>query len=368
MESVYVQDRDGLHDLCQKLQGSSWVALDTEFVRTRTYYARLCLIQVATPDLVACVDPLALDVGALLDLIYAPNRLKVFHAARQDLEVFYDARGTAPQPLFDTQVAAALLGYDDQIGYGALVQEVADVKLEKQHTRTDWCVRPLTPEQLQYARDDVVYLCELYLTLHQRLSALGRSEWVTEECAALADPTNYRNDPDEAYRRMRQGHLLPPTSQSVLKELAAWRERTAQARDLPRNWIATDRLLFHIARTLPEDAKQLAATEGITPVVVRKWDRALLAVVQQAREAPRSALWEPPVRLGRQQQAVYDRVRQRIEEVAKDNGINPARIGGRKAIQALLLQDDGGPLLRGWRQLLLGEEMQRLRDQALCTA
>jgi len=247
MDSVFVQDQTALHDLCQRLQDSSWVAIDTEFMRERTYYARLCLIQIATPNVVACIDPLAVDIGSLLDLIYSPTRLKVFHAARQDLEVFHDVRGNPPQPVFDTQIAAALLGFEDQIGYGALVQAVTEVKLEKQHTRTDWCVRPLTSQQLRYAEDDVVYLCEVYLNLSRRLTALGRYAWLEEECAALADPARFHNEAEQAYKRIRQGYQLPVAAQSVLKALAAWRERTAQTRDLPRNWIAPDSILEHIA-------------------------------------------------------------------------------------------------------------------------
>lgn len=366
MDVVFVQDQTALRDLCQRLQDSSWVAIDTEFMRERTYYARLCLIQVATPDVVACIDPLALDVDPLLDLIYAPSRLKVFHAARQDLEVFHDVRKNPPQPIFDTQVAASLLGFDDQIGYGALVQAVTGVKLEKLHTRTDWCVRPLTSQQLRYAQDDVIYLCEVYLDLSRRLASLGRYAWLEEECAALTDPARYYNEADQAYKRIRQGYQLPVAAQAVLKALATWREHTAQTRDLPRNWIAPDSVLFNIAQALPKDVQQLATIEGVTPGLLRKWGVAMLAAVQTGREGPQSTIWKTPVRLDRKQQEVYERLRGRIEEVARDRKINPLRIANRQALQALILERDSCPLLYGWRQKLIGEELGRLRDQALC--
>ena len=199
-----IQDTTTLVSLCESLRDGPWMALDTEFMRTRTYYARLCLVQVATPETIACVDTLALrDIDPLLEVIYAPDLLKVVHAARQDLEVFADMRGTPPAPVFDTQIAASLCGYDDQIGYGTLVETITGHKLPKLHTRADWEVRPLPPDQLHYAADDVRYLRDVYQHLAQKLEDLGRTGWLQEECATLTQPALYRNDPRTACRRSK---------------------------------------------------------------------------------------------------------------------------------------------------------------------
>ena len=178
MTAPLIQDDAALRALCARLAGAEWIALDTEFMRVRTYSARLCLIQVATPEVIACIDPLAVNIDPLLDLLYEPRALKVLHAARQDLEVFFDIRQAVPAPVFDTQIAAALTGYDDQIGYSALVEKITGQLLPKVNQRADWAARPLTPELVAYAADDVRYLCKVYRHLEQKLAALGRREWL----------------------------------------------------------------------------------------------------------------------------------------------------------------------------------------------
>ncbi|GMR03932.1 MAG: ribonuclease D [Gammaproteobacteria bacterium] len=364
MNAEYIQDETALRRLCQQMRGAPWIALDTEFLRSRTYYAHLCLIQVATPDVVACVDPLVhdLDIDPLLNLIHSPKILKVFHSARQDLEVFHDLRQVAPQPLFDTQIAAALAGYDDQIGYAALVESITGVKLAKQHTRTDWKARPLTPEQIRYAEDDVRHLREVYVYLAERLSALGRKEWLEEECAALADPALYRNEPEQAYRRIRQGHLLPPEAQTVLSELAAWRENTAQKKNLPRSWVMADAALLEVARTAPGNLEQLAEMKGVSIGNASKWGPQILEAVRAGQNMPPRRLWNGSRPLDRHQQALYARMAARVRQVAQEQKIHPGMIARRKDIQELILDGDSGPLARGWRRRLVGEELRSMRN------
>jgi len=179
VQEIFVDTSQSLAQLCRRLRDSDWLALDTEFVRDRSYYPRLCLLQVANEEVVACIDPLALpDMAELFSVIYDPGITKVFHAGRQDLEILYHLFGKLPQPLFDTQIAAALLGWGDQIGYGALVKAMLGVELPKAHSRTDWSIRPLSPEQIRYAADDVRYLRQLYQRQRQRLDELGRTEWL----------------------------------------------------------------------------------------------------------------------------------------------------------------------------------------------
>src|ERR1051325_3027233 len=230
MDIQLVRDTASLLALCDEIAASRWIALDTEFTRESTYYAKLGLLQVAADDVIACVDPLSVDLGPILDLLYEPARLKILHAGRQDLEVLYDLRGNVPRPLFDTQIAAALLGHPAQVGYGALVDVIVNVKLPKLHTRTDWEARPLTTEQLRYAADDVRYLPLLHRALDNELRARGRHEWLTEECDALASVSLYDNDPQRAYHRLNPSHPIPPAAQVILKALATWRETTAQER------------------------------------------------------------------------------------------------------------------------------------------
>ena len=285
MTASLIQDDAALRALCARLAGADWIALDTEFMRVRTYSARLCLIQVATPEVIACIDPLAVNIDPLLDLLYEPRTLKVLHATRQDLEVFFDIRQAVPAPVFDTQIAAALTGYDDQIGYSALVEKITGQRLPKVNQRADWAARPLTPELLAYAADDVRYLCEVYRHLEQKLVALGRRAWLAEECAAQTDVKLYRNDPELAWQRLKQGKTLAPTQQPLLAQLAAWRERVAQQKNLPRGWVVPDPALVDIARAQPENPGQLAAIPGLEPALVRRFGGEILAIVDQGQTA-----------------------------------------------------------------------------------
>ena len=241
-EIQYIDSAPELARFCLQLSGADWFALDTEFLREKTYYPKLCLLQVATPDSVACIDPLALDtLDPILDLVFDPGITKVMHSARQDMEIFYHLRGAAPGPVFDTQVAALLLGYPDQIGYGNLVSEVLNVRLEKLHTRADWSIRPLTQDQVSYAADDVIYLVDVYLNLRNRLVERGRLEWLDEDFARLSSDALYSNPPEDAWLRVKGGNRLKGAALAVLQALAGWRETLAQQRDRPRGWILRGR-------------------------------------------------------------------------------------------------------------------------------
>lgn len=347
-----ITDPKALEHLCEALRGAAWIALDTEFVRERTYYARLALIQVAIPEVVACVDPLALDIAPLLEVLYADRTLKVLHAARQDLEVFYDVRAVVPQPLFDTQIAAALAGHAPQIGYGALVETVAGVALPKLHTRADWEARPLAPAWIAYALDDVRYLRDVYAHLAARLEALGRDTWLMEECAALAEPALYRNDPMEAWRRIKAGPGLAPEVQPLLRLLAAWRERTAQARNLPRAWVAPDSDLIAVAQARPATHEALTQSVDGRSSLARRFASEILEVVEQALTLPPERLWPEPHPLTAAEKAEAERLSARIHTLAQKLELHPTVIGGRKAIHDLVLTG-AGALTRGWRAALL---------------
>ncbi len=358
MLDLFVQHQSELETSCQQLRSEPWIALDTEFVRERTYYAKLCLIQLATPSAVIAVDPLAMaHLEPLLDIVYKPDILKVFHAARQDLELFYDMRGATPTPVFDTQIAAALVGYEDQMSYAALVESVLAIKLEKHATRTDWSKRPLTVAQLRYAEEDVRYLRDVYPRLTEKLLALGRSEWLAEECTRLTDTGLYRNDPANAYTRIKQGHMLPAAGQHVLAALACWREHTAQTLDRPRPWILPDTVLLELARLRPQRVQQLAGIKGLAPKSAKRWGDALIEQITAVPTDSAIPLWDTSTPLSARQLALYERLLEHLRACARKLGLSPTLIAGRKDVQALVRGDRRGPLLRGWRRQVVGEEL-----------
>ncbi|HIP53069.1 MAG TPA: ribonuclease D, partial [Chromatiales bacterium] len=204
MQELYIDTQEGLTALCAELGDSRWLAVDTEFLRERTYYPQLCLVQVASEEIAACIDPLTIDdLSPLRDLLLNPDTLKVFHAARQDLEILFQLWEAVPAPVFDTQIAATLLGLGDQTGYANVVEQVLKVTLAKEHSRTDWTRRPLLEEQRRYALDDVIYLGRLYQEMHARLENLGRTHWLREDFNALVDPALYRIQPESMWQRIR---------------------------------------------------------------------------------------------------------------------------------------------------------------------
>jgi ribonuclease D len=356
MQISLVQERTALAELCEHFASSRWIALDTEFTRESTYYAKLGLLQLATEDTVVCIDPLAVDLLPVLDLLYQPTIIKVLHSGRQDLEVLYDLRRDIPRPLFDTQIAAALLGHPAQIGYAALVESITGVKLAKLHTRTNWEARPLSAEQLHYAGDDVRYLRDVYHELDKQLRNHGRLDWLTQECQTLADPALYRNDPETAYLRLNPGHAVAAAAQPLLKALAAWRERTAQARDRPRGWIAPDAALIEIARAMPSDREALGRLPQTSAAIVRTHGDALLDLVRAARAAPAERLWADARPTTSAEQDLARRMLARVSAVAQKENIRPEVIATRRAVHALM-RDRSGALTKGWRRELIGAEL-----------
>lgn len=356
METVLVEDATALTRLCSRLAPSAWVALDTEFTRESTYYAKLGLLQVASDSVVACVDPLAVDIAPLFDVLEDPGILKVLHAARQDLEVLHDLRNKVLHPLFDTQIAAALLGYPSQVGYAALVESIAGVKLPKLQTRTNWERRPLTDAQVQYAADDVGYLRNVYRELDARLQQRGRAAWLAEECAALADPALYRSDPDAAYLRLNPGRHVPPGAQPLLKALAGWRERTAQARNRPRSWIATDADLIEIARAAPRDRAALHRLNKISAAVPQHHADDILGIVTENSGAAPARIWTESPPTTPAEQVLLKRIQERINAVAEAHDITPEVLATRRSV-FLLMRERAGPLSRGWRYELVGRDL-----------
>src|SRR5580692_4521679 len=262
---IVITDTDALAALCHRLANEEFVTVDTEFMRERTYYPELCLVQLAGEAEVAILDTVSdsLDLSPLGDLLANPAVTKVFHAARQDVEIFVHRFDAVPTPLFDTQVAAMVAGFGDQVGYDALVSNLTGGSIDKAHRFSDWSVRPLSAAQIAYAAADVTHLRDVYRRLSQRLEQDNRLGWVAEEMAILNNPATYRGDPETAWERLR-----PRTSNRrllyTLKEIAAWREKEAQRVNIPRQRLIKDEALLEIAATAPANAEALARVRGVT--------------------------------------------------------------------------------------------------------
>ena len=362
-EIPYIDSAPELARFCSRLAAAGWFALDTEFLREKTYYPKLCLLQVATPDSVACIDPLALDsLDPILDLIFDAGITKVMHSARQDMEIFYHLRGAAPAPVFDTQIAALLLGYPDQIGYGNLVSEVLNVKLEKLHTRADWSVRPLTQDQIGYAADDVIYLVDVYRNLHARLAERGRLAWLDEDFARLSSDALYNNPPAEAWLRVKGGNRLKGAALAVLQALAGWRESQAQQRDRPRGWILRDDALIEIARHRPASLEELGRIRGLQDAFIRHNGEQVLGLVSTAGKQTPAPFPDAGTRqkLTPEQDALVDVMSAVVRISGIEHALNPAVLATRKQLERLVCGDPDVDIMHGWRRKLVGERLQAL--------
>jgi ribonuclease D len=357
---LYVDNRADLDSLIGKLKACRWLALDSEFLREKTYFPKLCLLQVATPELVACIDPFAFgELEPLLDRIYDPGTLKVLHAARQDLEILYHLCGDVPKPVFDTQLAAPLLGLADQIGYAALADQILGVHLPKGHARTDWTQRPLPEAQLRYAADDVRYLALLYPRMREELASRGRLVWLEDDFARLSDPEQYRPDPELAWRRLPGTDRLRGQQLAVLQALAAWREASAQREDRPRGWLMRDGDLLNIARLCPRTRAQLHTLRGPPRQMLERYGEQILELVRTASSRPPPSLpaRRPSRSLSPAQGAVVEALMAVVHLRGAEQALHPSALASRKDLQRLVLGERDLDLLRGWRRKIVGEDL-----------
>lgn len=360
-DATLVTTRDQLETAVFRMQGATRLALDTEFMRERTYHARLCLVQIATDADCFLVDTCAgLELGALHALLADRARVKILHAARQDLETLFVASGRVPGPVFDTQVAAALLGFPPQVGYAELVARQLGHSIDKGQTRTDWSRRPLTPEQLAYAADDVHHLLALHAELTAALESRGRADWLIEDAHALEDEALYRLDPADAWRRLKGLARLRPPEQAVARALAEWRERRAVAADKPRSWILADEALYGLATRAPSTSEDLAQVPALPPALVRKRGEELLALIAtaRARGATDEFRHAPPPRPTPEETATVGRLQQLVRDKAAALGLSPEVLATRRDVEALVFGDRGASaVLRGWRRGAVGESL-----------
>ena len=357
---LFIDSEDALQKFCGEVENSAWLAVDTEFEREKTFFPELCLVQVANETTTGIIDPLAMDnLDCLYDLLFRESITKVFHSARQDLEIFFNLHGRVPQPLFDTQLAAPLLGYDDQIGYANLVAQVLGVNLSKAHTRTNWKRRPLQTAQLQYAADDVIYLGEIYTQLLQQLESRGRLSWLEDDFNKLSDPQLYLPDVDKVWTRHRGAKKLRGAKLCALQHLCAWREQRARSQNLPRSWFMKDDLLLNIAQLQPRTESELKDIKGISERLVRKHKDEILRVLNEAQERepqkPEQEAQRKP--LNNKEEAKVDVLYGIVRMIADENHLHPNTLAPRREIEKLVREDPQSLLLKGWRAQMIGESL-----------
>ena len=359
---MYITSKEDLDAFCSRVAHARVIAVDTEFLREKTYHPKLCLVQVATADEAAAIDPLAIDdLSSLVRLFEDPNITKVFHACTQDLEVLQDALGCVPAPVFDTQLAAAFLGLRQQIGYGALVESYCGVRLPKAESLTDWSRRPLDEDQLRYAEDDVIYLPEIYDRMISELVRLDRLSWLGPEMDALTDAAHVARKPEEAYLHLKRSSSLTRKQLAVAREVCAWRERTAAARDLPRRWVVSDEVLVETCKRLPKTVERLKGVRGTEQLSDRDARELVAAVDRGVRcEPARFPKVQHRDRPSADMESVLDLMYAMLRIVSEQSGIAPQLIASRDDLHDLALHRPDARLASGWRYELAGEGMLRL--------
>jgi len=352
----YIDSADQLAEFLGGLDEHAVIAIDTEFIRERTYYPQLCLLQIAVGDSIWCVDTLAIDdLSPLFDALNRPSRLKIFHAARQDLEIFFNETRCIPAPLFDTQIAAALLGRPDQIAYAHLVSEFYALDLDKTSSRTNWAQRPLTERQLEYAAADVRYLGGIKQRLEAEIQHRGRETWLREECTRLGNLGLYENDPDNAWRRGKGVGKLETNQLGIAVSLAAWRETSARARNLPRGWVLKDDRLVALSRAAPSSKAELLSIGGLASGLVRRHGAELLDTINTAQT---NAAYADEVRLPRltdSGKSLLQELLGALRRCAEENEVSAALIATRRDVEMAICARTEIRLYDGWRNDLFGD-------------
>lgn len=359
-----------LHDLCRTLSSADFITVDTEFMREQTYWPKLCLIQVASDDVEAIVDPLApdLDLAPLWSLMADTSIMKVFHAARQDIEIVHIEAGHVPAPVFDSQVAAMVCGFGESISYINLVKKVTGADLDKSSRFTDWSRRPLTEKQLSYALGDVTHLRDIYRYLRKELESTGRASWLDEEMGTLTAPETYEQNPETSWRRLKL-KVRNRKALGVLMELAAWRETAAQEQDVPRQRIIRDDALYDIANQSPTTVEQLAGLRSLSDGFARS-ARAREIIAAVGRGLERDPATVPPLSQGQplsaEATATLELLKVLLKSAAARHRVAPRLIADSGDLERLARESEPDvPALTGWRRQLFGEDALRLKNGEL---
>ncbi len=365
-----IADSSELARFCARQSEAEYVTIDTEFIRDRTYWPKLCLVQIAGPEETAAIDTVApgLDLAPLFGLLATTKVLKVFHAARQDIEIFFHMTGTIPEPIVDTQVAAMVCGFGDAVSYENLAAKLAGARIDKSSRFTDWSHRPLTDKQLQYALSDVTHLRPAYEKLKRRIDKSGRGQWVEEEMRVLTNPATYRLDPRESWRRLKT-RSENRRFLAILREVAAWREEEAQARDLPRNRVLKDESLVEIASHAPTGVEELARSRGMQRGFAEgRMGQGLLAAVKRGVELPDADCPKatPRVDLPSGLAPVVDLLRVLLKTRCEANDVAQKLVANAEDL-TLIAADDKADVaaLTGWRREMFGEDALALKHGRL---
>jgi ribonuclease D len=366
-EIPVILDTKTLAAFCESLADDAFITVDTEFLRETTYYPKLCLIQIAGEKAAALIDPLAkdIDLKPFYELMTDENVLKVFHAARQDIEIFVNEAGLVPSPVFDTQIAAMVCGFGDQVGYEAIVRKLAKAQIDKSAQFTDWSRRPLTHRQTTYALSDVTHLRTVYEKLRDEIEKEGRGDWLAGDLKELADPNTYRVDPEQSWRRIK-ARIQNKKQQATLMAVAAWREREAQAKNVPRGRIIKDEAVAEIAIQVPQSKEALhqlrLLPRGSADSVIGK---GILAAVAEGLARDPSTV---PAAKGRgeemtsSQEAAAEVLKLALKIVAERENVAPKLIANSSDIDAIAMSDEADvPAMHGWRRAIFGELALQLK-------
>ena len=357
---LYIDNNEALAQFCAELGQAHYCAIDTEFIRESTYYAELALIQIGSGEHFACIDPLTIsDFTPFAELLAKPDLLKLFHSCSQDLEILYQKFGAVPAPVFDTQLAAAVLGYNHQISYADLVQQVCAVTLEKKHTRANWMRRPLSQDELDYAMDDVRYLLTVYEHLGEQLKTSRRDSWMEKDLRALTASEKYEVDLSQVWRRLKGVQKLKGEKLKIAADLCRWREELAQRQNRPRRWIVKDDTLIEIARQKPASEADLSSIPELQEKTIRRHGAELLAIVAHVAHTDPSE-WpqhDKVNNLDKQQLALGDCLMALCRVLADENDIALATLVVRKDIDNLILNSKSSRLTQGWRFAMAGEKL-----------
>lgn len=363
---MYITDQDSLELFAKEARGCRVLAIDTEFLREKTYYPKLCLLQLSADDKVAVVDPFSIvSFDPLKPLFEDEAMVKLFHAGGQDLEIIYHEMGILPKPIFDTQIAAALLGHTQQIGLASLIHAELGVQLKKIDSFTDWSQRPLSDSQLQYAAEDVIYLPQLYGKMVAKLKEKGRFEWLANDFEELSDPAHYAVDERERYKRLKRVTSLSRRQLAAAREVASWRELTAQKRNLPRKWVLTDEQIVEACKREPRSLNELYMVRGVREKLPVKDARAVLSLMVSALDSPPDAWPEPdkPSKSERNVDFQLDLMMALVRLRSKESGIAiPTLAAHDDMVKLARGYRDNVELLRGWRKAIVGDELVELLE------
>lgn len=358
----YIDSEQKLATFSRQLKTAEWVAVDTEFMRERTYFAKLALLQIASEHACALIDVPAIgNIDALKEVFVSEKCIKIMHSASQDIEVLFQTLGVMPAPLFDTQLAASLLGEADHISYANIVLQRLGVVIEKDQTRTNWLRRPLSDAQLKYAEVDVLHLHEIYTQLQGELNSKARLEWVWEEAQDLSDKTRLSLQPDIAWKRLKGITRLSVTAQRAAIALSTWREQRAQQKDLPREWVLKKQVLFAIAIAQPETFSALTRIDGLTEKQIHAIGKPILAALQKSQGA--KGIGALPQGLIPEQRAWLKKLSALVRQIGEQEKIAPALLASRTNIEQLITGEGNLPILSGWRKQVVGMPLVSLLDK-----